>query len=106
MTEPTRPDARTQAFNVLTQAVRESTRPGHVPRASQVRLTMKRLTYDGFDPTALGFGRFRDFLVAAQSAGIVSLRDRPGDIEVLLANHEEPTPETGHTRVRRAIWRA
>ena len=95
------------AFAVLTRSVAESTHAGHVPRASQVRLAMKRLTYDGFDPSDFGFKRFRDFLAAAVAAGVIEIRDRPGDVEVLPPpNGDELSATDTKQRVRRDIWRS
>lgn len=100
-------DERPQAFSVLVEAVaslaRQSARP---PTASEVRLEMKRLTYGGFDPKALGYSRFRDFLADAEAQRLVSIdSSRQGDISV----HLEPG-RTGDAAtspiIRRDIWKA
>jgi hypothetical protein len=67
---------------------------------------MRRLTYDGFDPVELGFKRFRDFLTAAQAAGVVVIRERPGDVEVVLPGLDAGPGADARTRVRRDIWRS
>lgn len=81
---------------------------GHLlrlPTASEVRLDLKQATYGGFDPKALGFKRFRDFLLEAQRRGYVVLDStRAGDIAV-----GGPGDETGPNvtpTIRRDLWKA
>lgn len=113
MTEPTPQNAAPSeqllkdAFVVLEQAVQAQADAAQWPTASQVRVAMKRLTYDGFDPEELGYKRFRDFLHAAEAAGHVALRwDRPGDVVVAMAGAESPSKEATRVRIRRDLWQA
>lgn len=94
-----------EALKVLETAVTSRTVGERAPTASEVRIAMKQMTYDGFDPKALGFKRFRDFLAVAEADGVVTLHtDRPGDLLVSVRGRAA-RPE-GHVRVRRDLWRA
>lgn len=100
------PDSRAQAFDVLVAAVSEvRERRGRPATASEVRVAMRQRTYGGFDPPALGFPRFRDFLDEAEQLGHVRIdRARPGDVALVLPEESEaadPVP-----MVRPDLWRA
>jgi hypothetical protein len=93
-----------EAFKVLRSAITDLQRRSVLPTASQVRLEMKQLTYGGFEPKALGFKRFRDFLAAAEQNDHISVHERPGDLVVALPG--DPVVQTGALRIRRDLWRA
>ncbi|WP_299928974.1 UPF0158 family protein [uncultured Nocardioides sp.] len=98
-------DLVADALKVLETAVASRTVGDRAPTASEVRIAMKQLTYDGFDPKALGFQRFRDFLALAEAEGLVTLHtDRPGDL--LVSVRGGAARPKGHVRVRRDLWRA
>ena len=97
---------RSQALDVLVESVSHLTRTGgRPPTASEVRLEMKRRTYNGFSPEALGYVRFRDFLAAAESTEIIRIdRQRKGDVAITLPS--EQLAEVASPQLRSDIWKA
>jgi hypothetical protein len=98
---------RREAANVLVNAIADlMSSSGRQPTASEVRIKLRDLTHDGFDPKRLGFVRFRDFLDYAERYGTITLdRGRPGDISVGLANFE-PAQTAASRTMRRDLWHA
>jgi hypothetical protein len=98
-------DRMAQALGVLDRALDELASEHRLPTASLVRVAMKRLTYDGFDPEELGFKRFRDFLKAAENDKRIELHDRPGDVVVGRRGAAAPV-DGGTVRIRRDLWKS
>ena len=70
---PTAPLSLSDSYEILRQVVREATgpnRPSTGPAAVKNRL-VRRL--GAFDEHAFGFGNFKDYLLAAERAGVVKI---------------------------------
>ncbi|MFD3904078.1 hypothetical protein HXS80_16175 [Streptomyces sp. CB04723] len=95
-----------EAFAVLAEAVTSLMQPGNrPPTGSEIRLDMKRRTYGGFNPKALGYKRFRDFLDDAEAQGFVVIdRDRPGDVAVTIPGVRQASSQS--SVIRRDLWKA
>ncbi|MEW2120249.1 hypothetical protein AB0945_34740 [Streptomyces sp. NPDC005474] len=95
-----------KAFDVLVDSVSSlyefaSSRP----TASEVRLEMKRRTYDGFDPKKLGYRRFRDFLNDAETEGLIGIDHlRQGDVSLYLPTEAEGS--SAPVVIRQDLWNA
>lgn len=97
---------RAIAFTLVPEVVGELTSSGRDATGSEVRLALKDRTYGGFDPKALGFRRFRDFLDAAGERGLIEVdRSRRGDVGVRLPGHAG-RPVDAPREVRGDLWRA
>lgn len=98
-----------EAFTVLREALSDLGSLGRPATGSEVRLRMTRRTYGGFDPRALGFRRFREFLNAAEGAGYIEIDDaRRGDVAVRLpgAIYTDSLDSDEQRRIRTDLWRA
>jgi hypothetical protein len=97
---------RSQAFSVLVAAVSHLARmSGRAPTGSEVRLEMKRRTYDGFKPAKLGYKRFREFLAAAEELELINIdHRRAGDIAVSLTGAE--LASASPPQLRSDLWKA
>ncbi|GAA0597467.1 UPF0158 family protein [Actinomadura livida] len=97
---------KTEAFQALVSAVTSLSSTEGAPTASEVRLELRRITYNGFNLNALGYRRFRDFLTEAEQYGYINIdRARPGDYSLSLAG--EPLPDAEPVReIRSDLWRA
>lgn len=98
---------RRVAREVLVSVVESLLHAGRVPTASEVRLELKRRTYNGFNLTELGYKRFRDFLADAEASGSVTIdRDRPGDVSVSLPGFDAKAHVGNTPAIRPDLWRA
>lgn len=99
------------AFELLRDSVEGLLAQGKIAATAGVKPEMQRRSYGGFDERRLGFATFRDFIRAAEEAGVVRVTHRgPGVTHLAPAHGREPVaaPGSGPTlrRVRRDLWEA
>lgn len=98
-----------RAFALLHDAVEDLVAQGKIAATAGVKPEMQRRSYGGFDEHRLGFATFRDFIRAAEQAGVVRVTHHgPGVTH--LATVEGPVAVPGSApamrRIRRDLWEA
>ena len=100
----------TTAFELLEKVVSQMAKTGRSVLGAALKLQMRRASTPTFDERALGYGKFAEFLRAAERAGKVTLGESPGgDIEITLARPGQRTPpstSSSQISVRDDLWRA
>lgn len=97
------------AFALLHDAVEGLVAQGKTAATAGVKPEMQRRSYGGFDEHRLGFATFRDFIRAAEQAGVVRVTHRgPGVTHLAPVDGPLAAPRSAPTsrRIRHDLWEA
>ncbi|HEX7300088.1 MAG TPA: hypothetical protein VF257_13910 [Solirubrobacteraceae bacterium] len=99
---------RNRAFSLLRDAVAGLVAQGKVAATAGVKPEMQRRSYGTFDEHRLGFANFREFVAAAEQAGVVRVtHHRPGVTHLAPVDSASPAGDRPPVRrIRRDLWEA
>lgn len=97
--------SRETAFGRLVEVVNELQRTGRSTKSAGVKPRLVQ-SLGHFDEADYGFSNFREFLTAAQQAGLVELHttDASPDVNVVVSGEPTPTAPSSVGRIRPDLW--